>query len=110
MHWIYETVVPKNVYPLHHGASFYPLLVSFRLQIAYRKEINSQIGVNKLVGKVSINLLCHAKFIVPRKGYCVKFYYVSHLISIIIDAPAVSCTPKLIDLQTFVVTTAALLC
>ena len=24
---IYETVVPKNVYPLCHGASFYPLLL-----------------------------------------------------------------------------------
>ena len=22
-----KTVVPKNVYPLHHGASFYPILV-----------------------------------------------------------------------------------
>ena len=26
----YETVVPKNVYSLRHGAFFYPLLVSFR--------------------------------------------------------------------------------
>ena len=32
------------------------------------------------------------------------------VISIIIDAPAVSCTPKQIDLQVFFVTTAALLC
>ena len=48
-----------------------PLLVSFRLQIAYGKVKNFQIGVNKLVGnlKVSINyciprsLLRHAKFI-----------------------------------------------
>ena len=45
------------------GASFYPLLVSFCLQIAYRKVRNSRIGVNKLVGKVSIYLSCHAKFI-----------------------------------------------
>ena len=36
-----------------------------------------------------------------RKVYC---------ISIIIDAPAVSCTPKQIDLQAIFVTTAALLC
>ena len=48
--WIYETVVLKNIYPLHHGPSFYPLLVSFRLQIAYEKVRNSLIGVNKLVG------------------------------------------------------------
>ena len=34
---ICETVVPKNVYPLRHGASFHPLLVSFHLQIAHRK-------------------------------------------------------------------------
>ena len=33
------------VYPLCHGASFCPLLVSFRLQIAYR---NLLIGVDKL--------------------------------------------------------------
>ena len=42
---IYETIVPKNVYLLHHGASFYPLLVSFHLQIAYGKMRNSLIGV-----------------------------------------------------------------
>ena len=47
---------------------------------------------------MSINLLCHEKFIVS--ATCV----------IIIDAPAVSCTPKQIDLQAFFVTTAALLC
>ena len=29
----YKTIVPKNVYSLYHGASFYPLLVSFCLQI-----------------------------------------------------------------------------
>ena len=26
-----KIVVPKNVYPLRHGTSFYPLLVSFHL-------------------------------------------------------------------------------
>ena len=45
-----KIVVPRNVYPLHHGISFYPLLVSFHLQIAYRKVRNLRIGVNKLVG------------------------------------------------------------
>ena len=35
-----ETVVLKNIYPLRHGASFYLLLVSFRLQIVYRKVRN----------------------------------------------------------------------
>ena len=49
---------------------------------------------------MSINLLRHAKFIAS--AACV--------ISIIIDAPAVSCTPKQIDLQAFFVTAAALLC
>ena len=29
--------VLNNVYPLRHDASFYPLLVSFHLQITYRK-------------------------------------------------------------------------
>ena len=57
-------------FPLHHGASFYPLLVSFCLQITYRKVRNLRIGVNKLVGKVLINLLCHAKFITSRKVSC----------------------------------------
>ena len=51
-----ETIVPKNVDLLHHDASFYPLLVSFHLQIAYRKVRNFRIGVNKLVGKVSKSL------------------------------------------------------
>ena len=45
-----------SVYPLHHGVSLYPLLLSFHLQ----KGRNLQIGVDKLVGKVSINLLCYA--------------------------------------------------
>ena len=45
----------------------YPLLVSFHLQIAFRKVRNFRIGVNKLVGKVLINLLCN------------KFFYISHL-------------------------------
>ena len=39
---IYETVVLKNVYPLRHGASFYPSLVSFRLQITHIKVRNLQ--------------------------------------------------------------------
>ena len=39
---IYETVLPKNVYPLCHGASFDPLLVSFRLQITHRNVRNLQ--------------------------------------------------------------------
>ena len=38
----------KNAYPLHHDASFYHLLVSFHLQIIYRKVKNLQ--------KVLINL------------------------------------------------------
>ena len=53
----------KNVYQLNHGAFFYPLLVTFHLQITYRKVKNLQIGVNKLVGKISINLLRHVKCI-----------------------------------------------
>ena len=52
-----------EIYPQCHDASFYPLLVSFHLQITYRKVRNLQIGVNKLLGKVSINLLHHVKFI-----------------------------------------------
>ena len=47
----------------HHGASFYPLLGNFHLQIAYRKVKNSRIGVNKLVGKVLVNSLCHAVYL-----------------------------------------------
>ena len=41
--------LPKNVHLLRHGASFYPLLVSFRLQMAYGKVGNLRIRVNKLV-------------------------------------------------------------
>ena len=46
--------------------SFILYYFSFHLQITYRKVINLQIGVNKLVGKVLINLLHHTKFIM----YC----------------------------------------
>ena len=59
-------VVLKNIYPLHHATSFYPLSVGFHLQIAYRKVRNMQIGVDKLVGKVLINLLHYAKFNMSR--------------------------------------------
>ena len=31
------TKLLEKVYPLRHGDSFYPVLVSFRLQIAHRK-------------------------------------------------------------------------
>ena len=37
---IYEGVVLKNIYSLHHGASFYPLLVNFRFQIVCKNERN----------------------------------------------------------------------
>ena len=45
------------------------------LQITYKKVRNLRIGVNKLVGKVLINLLHHTKLAV-------------YIINIIIDAPA----------------------
>ena len=79
---IYKTVVPKNVYPQRHDASFYPLLVSFHLQIASRKVRNLRIGVNKLVRKVSINLLRHVKFIMSQSA--------TSVISIIIAVPAIA--------------------
>ena len=52
---IYETLVPMSIYPLHHGVFYYPLLLTFHLQIAFRKVRNFQIGVEKLVGKVLLN-------------------------------------------------------
>ena len=73
---MYETVVLKKVYPLHHSASLYPLLLRFHLKVTYRKERNLIIGVDKLVGKVLINLLCHTKSVA--------------YINIIIDVPAVA--------------------
>ena len=45
---------------MYHGVH---LLLSFSLQIAYRKVKNLQIGA-KLVGKVSINLLCYSKSVI----------------------------------------------
>ena len=53
-----------DIYPLCNGVSFYPVLLSFCLQITYRKVINLQIDVDKPVGKVSINLLCHTAVII----------------------------------------------
>ena len=64
-----KTVVLKNVFPQCHGASLYPLLGSFHLQIAYGKVRNLQIGVNKPVGKVSINLLHQASLVKLSKLY-----------------------------------------
>ena len=55
-------------------------IISFCLQIPYRKVRNLQTGVDKLVGKVSINLLCYAK-----SAACII-----SIISIIINAPAVA--------------------
>ena len=55
----------------------FALLVSIHLQITYSKMKNLQIGVYKLVGKVSINLLHHTK-----SAVCI--------ISIIVNAPAVT--------------------
>ena len=49
-------VVLKIIYPL-----WCFLLLSFHLQITYRQMRNLQIGVDKLIEKVSINLLHHAK-------------------------------------------------
>ena len=54
----------KFIHSKCQDASFYLLLVSFHLHITYRKVRNLRIGVNKLVGKVLINLLCRAKFII----------------------------------------------
>ena len=65
-----------NIYPLCQGASFY-LLLTFHLQIIYRKVRNLQNDVDKLVGKVVLKLLHHAK-----SAACI--------ISIIIDVPAVA--------------------
>ena len=48
---IYEIIVSINVYPPGHGVSFHPLLLSFDLQITYRKVRNLQIDVDKLVEK-----------------------------------------------------------
>ena len=67
-----------NIYPLHHGVSFYPILLNFHLLITYRKVRNLQIGVDELVGKVSINLLHHANS-------------AAGIFGIIIDALAVAC-------------------
>ena len=72
------TEVSMNVDPLHHDVFFYPLLVSFHLQIAYKKVRNLQNRVDRLVGKVLIHSLHHTKF----ARACI--------ISIIIDAPAVA--------------------
>ena len=47
-----------------HGASFYPLIVSCRLHIVYKKVRNLRMGVNKPVGKVSINSLCHIQSLI----------------------------------------------
>ena len=74
----YKTVVLMNVYLQQNGVSFYPLLVSFCLQITYRKVRNLQIDIDKLVGRLLIKLILH----LAKLAACI--------ISIIIDAPAVT--------------------
>ena len=51
------------------------LLLGFCLQIAYKNVKNLQIGVNKLVGKVPINLLLHAKLITSHKVSCLCYQH-----------------------------------
>ena len=105
MRQIHKTDVPKNTYPLRQGASFCPILVSFHIQITYRKVRNLQIGVNKLVGKVPIKLLRLSK-----SAICI--------ISIIFDAPAIAYTVvivhvvhlnKYVDLTSIFVTIAVII-
>ena len=54
------SIVPDFTLKCCFAWFFYPLLVSFCLQITHRKVRNFSKGVNKLVGKVWINLLSHA--------------------------------------------------
>ena len=100
----------KNIYPLQHGASFYPSLLSFYLQIVYRKVRNLQIGVDKLVGKVSINLLCHAEFITSHKVSACVISILIKVPAVAMPTPIVSCKCKQIDLTSNFVTIVALLC
>ena len=46
-----------DIYPLRHGVSFYP----FNFKLLTKRLRNLQIDIDKLVGKVLINLLHHAK-------------------------------------------------
>ena len=100
---IYKTVVMKNIYPLCHGASFYPLLLSFHLQIAHRKVRNLQIDVDKLVGKVLLHLLHHCLF--NQHNYQCTCYCFCHNQQLSCQ----SCSGKQIDLTSVFVTTVGLL-
>ena len=55
------------------------------------------MGVNKLLGKVSINLLCHVKFIMPHKVSCLC-NQCNNLLLMHLLVKLSSCTPKQIDL------------
>ena len=66
-----------NVYPLHHSVSFILHYLVFIFKSLSRKVKNLQIGVEKLIGKVLINSICHTK-----PATCV--------IGIIINAPDVA--------------------
>ena len=81
-------------------------VVLFSLQIASRKVRNLWIGVNKLVGKVLINLLHHTKFIMSHK---VSHLCNQHNYQCTFWLSCWSCTPKQTDLTSGFVTTAALL-
>ena len=75
---------------------------SFHLRIAYRKGRNLWISVSKFVGYVSINLLCHAKFISCHQSQL--------LMQSLMHQMCWSCTPKQIDLARVFAITTALLC
>ena len=102
----YETVVSKNVYLLHHGTTFYPLLVSFHLQVNYRKVRNLQIGVNKLVEKVSINFY----YVTQSHAKSVSLHNQHNYLCTCWSLLMLLCTPKQIDLTSIFATTATLLC
>ena len=62
-----------------HCSMVLPFTYSLCLQIAYKKVRNLQIGVDKLVGKVSVSLLCHTKFISQAKSAACQRYAIKQI-------------------------------
>ena len=79
-----------NVYPMYHGVSCYPSLLTLCLQVTHRKMINLQKGGEKLVEKVSLNLIHHAT-----SAVCINI-----IISVLVDVNAhhnaFTCSTKLL--------------
>ena len=61
LRWIYETVVPKTIFPLHHGDSFVLPYIFSSLSIGMRKQFaRPRHSIHSVNRKVKMRLLFYS--------------------------------------------------